>query len=455
MKVAVKYGGDTSRLVDANRCTVECQNIDDLFKAVNVAMTIWDNMKGMVVELEDRFFNRCMEAGYRHVQMLVRFGACLWEVQFNTTAMLHAKHECGHKAYKTMRYVQESLLLHSIRDHPVNLQSLLSIPGVRGVANPNVVADKNGMRAIHHAAFRGSSQCTKLLLDIPTSANVFLMDAYGQLPCKLAMLNLRWDYAATMLLPVMLAKAPTLPEKEVDESLVASLRDAKNYVNAINPDRTKLLQGLDEIATLFNTVIQLRLKGLSKKVGGSFQGDGTWKVDQQHMVLPSREACFEFSEGMQPKSDQSFSFALHFKFTNKGTTKNAAHENILASCHGSGCGWEFRYSLSKFMLMVTFGHDHDMITFNSLDGAFFEGWHQAIFLLDNEEKLYSLYLDGEKASESRFHSSYTSYRGHLMIGANPTWPERCSFCGEVKNILCLDRLLEPQEIKTHALAATA
>ena len=92
MKVAVKYGGDTSRLVDANRCTVECQNIDDLFKSVNVAMMIWDNMKGMVVELEDKFFNRCMEAGYRHVQMLVRFGACLWEVQFNTTAMLHAKH---------------------------------------------------------------------------------------------------------------------------------------------------------------------------------------------------------------------------------------------------------------------------------------------------------------------------------------------------------------------------
>ena len=64
--------------------------------------------------------------------------------------------------------------------------------------------------------------------------------------------------------------------------------------------------------------------------------------------------------------------------------------------------------------LVTFGGDHDVITFNSLDGAFFEGWYQAIFLLDNEEKLYTLYRDGEKVSESRFHSSYTSYRGHLM-----------------------------------------
>ena len=64
-------------------------------------------------------------------------------------------------------------------------------------------------------------------------------------------------------------------------------------------------------------------------------------------------------------------------------------------------------------------------------------------------------MDGKKVSESRFHNTYTSYNGHLMVGANPKWRDRCSFCGEVKNILCLDRLLEPQEIKTHALAATA
>ena len=54
MKVAIKYGGDTSRLVDANRCTVECKDIDDLFAIVETAVDFWNSERGMVIELEDK-----------------------------------------------------------------------------------------------------------------------------------------------------------------------------------------------------------------------------------------------------------------------------------------------------------------------------------------------------------------------------------------------------------------
>jgi len=453
MKVVIKYGGDTSRLVDANRCTVECKSIDELFSAVETAVGMWNDEKGVVVELEDKFFNRCMEAGYRHVQMLVRFGACLWEIQFNTTDFLKAKHECGHKAYKTTRHVQESLLLFAISNQPVKLHAMLCMPGIREIADPDVVADKNGMRALHHAAFRGSTESTKLLLSMPKPADVFKMDSYAQLPIKLAMLNLHWEYAEEALLPAMKASATRIPKNTIDEKLVGSVREARDYVRAINPTNETLPRALEGLADFFNSVIQERLQGLSKHVGGRFSGGGEWKagLKNKHMILPARESDFEFSAAMQPKG--SFSFGLHFLFSNTGTTRNAAHMNVLASCHGNESGWEFRYERNKFILMCTFNKNHTDMAFNSLDGSFMKGWHQALWMLDADDHMYYLYIDGKKVSKSRYSGSYSAYGGHLMVGNNPEWRDRNSFCGEVKNILCVDRLLEDAEITTHALAA--
>eukprot|EP00662_Eupelagonemidae_sp_cell21_P029028 gene29028-34346_t len=74
------------------------------------------------------------------------------------------------------------------------------LPGVRGVADPSEVADKNGLRALHHAAFRGCGGLLRMLLNdggewVARPADPWRPDdtGLGGLPLNYAARMRHWD----------------------------------------------------------------------------------------------------------------------------------------------------------------------------------------------------------------------------------------------------------------------
>lgn len=182
VKVAIKYGVDCTQLCDLNRATLVCPDIDRMYA---VAHYIFKRFGPRVclhdvrlVEWEDRY-QLPMHGGYRHLQAVMCIGASLWEIQLNTAAMDEAKHKAGHKLYKTTRFIREMILFCAMEGDHEALAELLEKPGVQKVANPNAVRDKNGLSALHHAAFRGDVDVMQLLFKrqrVEVPANAWAMD---------------------------------------------------------------------------------------------------------------------------------------------------------------------------------------------------------------------------------------------------------------------------------------
>lgn len=201
VKARIKYADDYSRLCDLCRCTVDCPDLCSIYRCLLALCDRWgvNNQVQRVVELEDHY-SEPMAGGYRHVQVLVLLGGSLWEVQLNTAAMLEAKHRCGHKLYKTTRFVKEMLLLCAMLGDVDTLKRLLDRPGVRAVANPNEVRDSNGLSALHHAAFRGDKDVLGMLLagaQVSEPADPWALDrtSHGGLPLTYALRMQHWDLA--------------------------------------------------------------------------------------------------------------------------------------------------------------------------------------------------------------------------------------------------------------------
>lgn len=275
VKTRIKYASDCSKLCDMNRASLECPSIDVmyataayLFKEYGPQLKTQDCR---IIEWEDHF-QEPMAGGYRHLQALVFIGGCLWELQLNVRSMLEAKKQAGHKLYKTTRFVKEMLLFASMEGDAHVLDELLNLPGVKQVANPNAVKDKNGLAAIHHAAFRGDMQIVQQLLDasrMECAADTWAMDNadHGGLPLNYAM-QMRHYKVALQLVRGMLKQLPStgrikpLTRGRLAEA-VAAMVDTYEEVCA-SQNSTDLMDGpelvrdakclLSKLAELWNAV---------------------------------------------------------------------------------------------------------------------------------------------------------------------------------------------------------
>lgn len=207
MKTWIKYAHDCSRLCDLNRGTIVCPDVNTMYAAARQLFTKWGPEAGHVskeiVEWGDHY-QTPMPGGYRHIQVLVRLSGVVWEVQISTEPMLKAKKLSGHKLYKTTRFVKELILFACMQGDESVLHDLLRMVGVKDVANPNEVRDKNGLTALHHAAFRGNIAIVRTLLDnqlLLEPSDVWLMDhtksmgQTGTLAVTYALRMRRWEAA--------------------------------------------------------------------------------------------------------------------------------------------------------------------------------------------------------------------------------------------------------------------
>eukprot|EP01065_Artemidia_motanka_P001018 TRINITY_DN1047_c0_g1_i3.p1 TRINITY_DN1047_c0_g1~~TRINITY_DN1047_c0_g1_i3.p1 ORF type:complete len:1016 (+),score=264.78 TRINITY_DN1047_c0_g1_i3:94-3048(+) len=235
VKAKIKYGLDCSRLCDLNRATLQCPCLKTMYGALEEICRCWGPEAGLatikILEIDDHYQSPFPE-GYCHVQLLVLMSGAVWELQLNTEAMLEAKDGSGHELYKTTRFVREMLLLCSMSDELDACKEMLQLPGVRGVADPDGVVDKNGLRALHHAAFRGTEGMLSLLLQlgpgpplVSNPADPWSVDGadLGGLPLNYALRMRHWG-AAEILVSAMRARPPAgqLPAKVVRRLLEAA-----------------------------------------------------------------------------------------------------------------------------------------------------------------------------------------------------------------------------------------
>jgi hypothetical protein len=215
IKTRIKYGSDCSRLCDLNRATIVCPEINGMYAVAERLFSLWGPdqkyYSATVVEFQDHYYYP-MPGGYRHLQLLVLISGVVWELQLTTAPMIEAKHKAGHKLYKTTRFVKEMLLFTAMDGAYEALEKLLSFEGVREVANPNEVRDKNGLTALHHAAFRGDADTVNLLRDktkVSESANPWCLDKTesGGLALNYAMHMRHWT-VAELLIEAMLEEVP-------------------------------------------------------------------------------------------------------------------------------------------------------------------------------------------------------------------------------------------------------
>mmetsp|Transcript_107486 Transcript_107486/g.302506 ORF Transcript_107486/g.302506 Transcript_107486/m.302506 type:complete len:666 (-) Transcript_107486:205-2202(-) len=275
-KVLIKYAGDASRLVDVCRCTFEAPSTADLFEMLAAAVEEWSTSAASIVQLEDRYFQRCMRGGYRDVQMLVRFGGVVWEVQFNTTPLLRVKMGAGHKAYETTRFIHERVLLFAMRSQPLKLRGLVACPGVRPIANPNAVKDKNGLLALHHAALQGSLPLLEVLLDMPNAADSLRLEKEGRLAATLAALNVQWPAVAFIIERMDAAVSRLTPEK-ASGPLVMALDDAADVCHSLG--RHDLAARIEDLAVRARALMPAEIETLEA------QDYGKIEVPKDHYVI--------------------------------------------------------------------------------------------------------------------------------------------------------------------------
>eukprot|EP00939_MAST-03C_sp_MAST-3C-sp1_P002233 g2233.t1 len=120
-KTKIKYGGDVSRLMDIQRCTVEFPNIQSLYEGVKILYEKGyfdlNRVSARIISFEDRFQpGQQLTNGYCDIQLLLMTNEHVSEMQMNVTPMLKAKHEGGHSAYRLEREENEQLLMACIKN---------------------------------------------------------------------------------------------------------------------------------------------------------------------------------------------------------------------------------------------------------------------------------------------------------------------------------------------------
>mmetsp|Transcript_29546 Transcript_29546/g.65180 ORF Transcript_29546/g.65180 Transcript_29546/m.65180 type:complete len:1087 (+) Transcript_29546:139-3399(+) len=255
VKSRIRYGSDCSRLTDLNRAELVCPDVEIMYSAAEHLFNRWGGPRCRsdvrVVEWTD-CYQEPMPGGYRHLQALVFIGGSMWEIQINTAAMLEAKKAAGHRLYKTTRFVKELLLFASMEGDLEVLEDLLAQPGVRAVADPNATRDKNGLAALHHAAFRGDAAIVRLLLDSnrfcePADAWASDTTAFGALPLNYAMLLRSYD-VALLLAQHMACTAVPRGAKECLAQALAAAVDA--YEDLLQDERHEKEREKEEEETM-------------------------------------------------------------------------------------------------------------------------------------------------------------------------------------------------------------
>lgn len=264
VKVAIKYGYDCSQLCDLNRVTLVCPDIRSMYA---VAQHLFKRFGPKVclqgarlLEWEDRYQSP-MNGGYRHLQAIMCIGASLWEIQINTAPMNWAKHAAGHKLYKTTRFVREMVLFAAMEGDCRALEEMLARPGVQGVANPDAVRDKNGLSALHHAAFRGDAEIVTLLLSgkcmaRPASAWVLDDAAHGGLALNYALTLCHYEVAQTLVDAMADQMGLATIERKTKQRLaeaVAAMVDRFEYVK----DSDNQAPGAEEAERLLRSLASL------------------------------------------------------------------------------------------------------------------------------------------------------------------------------------------------------
>eukprot|EP00397_Hematodinium_sp_SG-2012_P007815 GEMP01007865.1.p1 GENE.GEMP01007865.1~~GEMP01007865.1.p1 ORF type:complete len:978 (+),score=167.00 GEMP01007865.1:79-2934(+) len=213
LKARIKYGHDVSHLVDLNRASIMCPDMLTMVKATARCVEIFGvstelgNPDTDVVDIADSWFTGPpMSANYRQIQLLLRFRGVIWEIQINTAPMLREKHDGGgHKYYVTTRYVQESILLAAVLGLGSQLREFFAHTGVRQVADCDQITDKNGLTALHHAAYRDDTDIGGTLLN--QKANPWIVDDSKRLPIYYALCFHRTNMVE-LLAEWMLKKPP-------------------------------------------------------------------------------------------------------------------------------------------------------------------------------------------------------------------------------------------------------
>jgi len=319
IKVRIKYAGDCSQLGDMNRATIACPDIQVMYAVADLLFERWGPMsfgqQARIVEFSDHY-QKPMAGGYRHLQLLIYLSGSLWELQLNTEPMQEAKKKAGHKLYKTTRFVKEMILFASMEGDANALRDLLAKPGVRELADPNAVKDRNGLSALHHAAFRGDADVLALLLSkdaCSKCADAWALDGThgGGLPINYAMLMHHYSVALTLARHM----ADSLPEHIAPASkarlaeVIAAVVDAHETQMNLPSDLSAESAGAEsaprkEVEELLRSCVKLW-----NSIGGhdAFKGVDPFTYAFVRKAKNSANIFFEFadlwlvdSEGMLP-----------------------------------------------------------------------------------------------------------------------------------------------------------
>jgi len=260
VKSRIRYGADCSRLTDLNRAELVCPDISIMYAAAEHLFNRWVGPRCRsdvrVVEWTDCYQDP-MPGGYRHLQALVFIGGSMWEIQINTQAMLEAKKAAGHRLYKTTRFVKELLLYASMEGDLEVLEDLLSQPGVKAVADPNATRDKNGLTALHHAAFRGDAAIVRLLLESdrfcdPADAWASDMTALGALPLNYAMLLRSYDVALLLAQHMSSTAVPRGAKECLAQALAAAVDAYEDLLQDERHEKEREKEELEEPIAALN-----------------------------------------------------------------------------------------------------------------------------------------------------------------------------------------------------------
>lgn len=194
VKAVLQHGRDWTRLADVCRATLECPDVPALLRAVD-ALTTWDAPDVRLVALEDRYFG-VERRGYRYVLAHLRFRGVLWELQLSTPHVLAAK-RAGERAFKTLRYIDESILLCAVEAAPRWLEALLALPGARAVAHADAALDRDGQSALHHAVAHGNVWLVRQLLEL--RASPWCLCSRHRIPLFLALENEQSEIRALLV----------------------------------------------------------------------------------------------------------------------------------------------------------------------------------------------------------------------------------------------------------------
>jgi hypothetical protein len=181
----------------------------------------------------------------------------VWEVQLNVPAIIHVKNSLGHKAYKTTRFVQEFLLHSAATEDEAGLRELLALPGVKDMADPNLVCDRNGLSSVHYAAFHGNIRMVQMLIEC--GANVWAVDrSINYLPITYAISRTKWEVTEE-LAKAMVAHQPSgsLFKIEGETPEFAGVKVTARWIESALP----IVPTLEPLMKLLQAVVKLAEAG--------------------------------------------------------------------------------------------------------------------------------------------------------------------------------------------------